>query len=272
MLTKNNWLHTNLADRFTNPASDFYMSVRLYPFQEMSFQAAADYTCLEIAKDYDNFFLAFSGGMDSDFVLRCFHRNKIHIKPVIVACGNEIENEYAYRLCDELKISPIIIKVTEEEFLYFYREHIYEKFNGVGYNSTHVLIASQFVQNEGGTLITGNHFIGDGDDMICDRIYLMSNEWDFYTAYCFPGSRNIDFFLYTPEIAYAIMPNENITWNKHKEKIYEIQYRDKMRPVYTDETVAEIKRMARNRAVPLKRTGEVWSKQNFINTFNKYKL
>lgn len=272
MLTKNNWLRSNLADRFINPASDFNIEMTLYPFKEMDFQESADYTCLEIAKDYDNFFIALSGGMDSDFVLRCFHRNKINFIPVIVVCGNEIENQYAYRLCDELKISPIIIKVTEEEFLSFYREHIYEKFNGVGYNSTQALIASQFVEKKNGTLITGNHFMGDGDDMISDNIYLMYNEWDLYTSYCFPNSNNVDFFLYTPEIVYAQMPKENITWNRHKEKLYEITYRDKMKPIYTNETTNEIRRMAKNRIVPLKKVGEVWSKQKFINTFDKYKL
>jgi hypothetical protein len=271
MLTKNNWLYTNLADRFTNPASDFNMGINLYPFKHMTFQEAADYTCMEIVKNYDNLFLAFSGGMDSDFVLRCFHRNNIAIKPIIVVCGKQIENEYAYRLCDELKIEPIIIEITEEQFIYFYREHIYKKFNGVGYNASQVLVAAELVEKEGGTLITGNHFMGDGDDMITDEVYLISNEWDFYTDYCFTGCKNIDFFLYTPEIAYAMMPDENITWNRHKEKIFQIPYRDKMRPVYSEETTAEVRRMARNR-IPLKKTGEVWTKNKFLNVFDKYKF
>ena len=68
------------------------------------------------------------------------------------------------------------------------------------------------------------------------------------------------------------MPKENITWNRHKEKLYEITYRDKMKPIYTNETTNEIRRMAKNRIVPLKKVGEVWSKQKFINTFDKYKL
>lgn len=271
MLTKNNWLRSNLNDRFTNPASDFSIDVVLYPFKEMTFQDASDYTCKEIAKEHDKLYLALSGGMDSDFVLRCFHRNKIDIHPIIVICGKQIENDYAYALCKELDITPTIIEISERQFINFYNEHIYKKFNGVGYNATQVLIAAEMVEKQNGTLITGNHFMGDGDDMISDDVYLTSNEWDFYTDYCFSKSKNIDFFLYVPEIAYAMMPKENITWNRHKEKIYQIPYRDKMRPIYTDETIAEIKKMARNR-VPLKKTGEIWSKQKFINTFNKYKL
>lgn len=271
MLTKNKWLHTNLAERFINKASEFDMGIDLYPFKGMTFQEAADYTCRDIANNYNNLYLAFSGGMDSDFVLRCFHRNNIEIKPIIVICGKQIENEYAFNLCDELQITPIIIEVTEQQFLDFYRQHIYEKFNGVGYNATQVLIAAELVEKENGTLITGNHFMGDGDDMITDEVYLISNEWDFYTDYCFTGCKNIDFFLYTPEIAYSMMPDENITWNRHKEKIYQIPYRDKMRPVYTPETYEVIKTMARNRT-PLKKTGEVWTKQKFLDTFDKYKF
>lgn len=271
MLTKNNWLRSNLAERFTNKAADFSIDVKLYPFNEMTFKDASDYTCKEIAKEHDKLYLALSGGMDSDFVLRCFHRNKIDIHPIIVICGKQIENEYAYAVCKELKINPTIIEITERQLIEFYDEHIYKKFNGVGHNATQVLIVAEMVEKLDGTLITGNHFMGDGDEMITDSVFLISNEWDFYTDYCFVGCRNIDFFLYTLEIAYAQMPKENITWNKHKEKIYEINYRDKMRPIYTSETIDEIKRMARNR-VPLKKTAEIWSKQKFINTFDKYKL
>lgn len=271
MLTKNKWLYTNLADRFTNKAADFSMGINLYPFKEMSYQEAADYTCCEIAKDYDKLYLALSGGMDSDFVLRCFHRNGIDIHPIIVVCGKQIENDYAYAVCDELGITPTIIEISERQLIDFYDEHIYRKFNGVGYNATQVLIVAEMVEKLGGTLITGNHFMGDGDDMITDDVYLISNEWDFYTDYCFVGCKNIDFFLYTPEIAYAMMPRDNITWNRHKEKIYQIEYRDKLRPVYSPETIAEIALMASNR-VPLKKTGEVWTKEQFFTLFDKYKF
>jgi hypothetical protein len=271
MLTKNKWLHTNLADRFTNKAADFSMGIDLYPFKEMNFQDAADYTCREIAKDYDKLYLALSGGMDSDFVMRCFHRNGIDIHPVIVVCGKQIENDYAYAVCDEFGITPTIIEITERQLIDFYDEHIYRKFNGVGYNATQVLIVAEMVEKLGGTLITGNHFMGDGDDMISENVYLISNEWDFYTDYCFVGCKNIDFFLYTPEIAYAMMPKDFITWNRHKEKIYQIEYRDKLRPVYSPETIAEIAVMASNR-VPLKKTGEVWTREQFTTLFDKYKF
>ena len=271
MLTKNKWLYTNLADRFTNKASDFNMGMKLYPFQDMSFNDAADYTCREIAKEHNKLFLALSGGMDSDFVLRCFHRNGIDIHPIIVVCGKQVENEYAYAVCDELGIQPTIIEITEQQLIDLYEEHIYKKFNGVGYNATQVLIVAEMVEKLNGTLITGNHFMGDGDDMISEDTYLISNEWDFYTDYCFSGCKNIDFFLYTPEIAYAMMPREFITWNKHKQKIFQIEYRDKLRPVYTQETIDKIRTMASKR-IPLKKTGEVWSKHTFFTLFDKYKL
>jgi hypothetical protein len=271
MLTKSNWLHTNLAKRFVNRAVSFDMGIDLYPFRDMPFQEAADYTCREIAKDHSNLYLALSGGMDSDFVLRCFHRNGIDIHPIIIVCGKQTENEYAYAVCNELRITPTIVEVTEERFIQYYDEHIYKKFNGVGYNATQVIFVAEIVEKLGGTLITGNHFMGDGDDMITEDVYLISNEWDFYTDYCFAGSKNIDFFLYTPEIAYAMMPREFITWNRHKQKIFEIEYRDKMRPVYSEATTAKIKDMASKR-IPLRKTGVVWSKKKFFDVFDKYKL
>jgi asparagine synthetase B (glutamine-hydrolysing) len=206
--------------------------------------------------------------MDSDFVLRCFHRNDIKIHPIIVSCCNESENEYAYRLCDELKITPTIIKINEEEFLKYYEEYIYKKFNSVGYNSTQMIIAAKAVEELQGCLVTGNHFIGDGDDMITDEIYLISREWDCYS---FSIPNTIDFFLYTPEIVYALMPKEYVTWNTHKQKTYNIPYREKMRPTYSAETLYKLKEMAKKR-IQIEKTGVVWSKKQFYNLFDKYKL
>lgn len=267
MLTKNNWLYTNLDERIINPNSNFNVIFNLYSFKEMDFQSAADFTCQEIAKDFDNLFLALSGGMDSDFVLRCFHRNGVKIHPIIVSCCNDEENEYAYRLCDELKITPTIVKINEEEFLNFYENHIHKKLNSVGYNSTQMLIAEKTAEELQGCLVTGNHFIGDGDDMITDEIYLISNEWDCYSFY---NGKTIDFFLYTPEILYALMPKEYVTWNVHKQKTYGIPYRKKMRPKYSEETLKRLKEMSRNRP-ETRRTGIVQSKDEFFNLFDRYK-
>lgn len=271
MLTKNNWLHTNLSERFVDKLVEFNIDINPYPFKDMLFQDAADYTCREISKGYECLYLALSGGMDSEFVLRCFNRNGIDIHPIIVVCGNLIENEYAFKVCIELGITPTIIEITEEQFVEFYDEHICKKLNGVGYNSTQALFVAEMVEQLGGTMITGNHFMGDGDSMITDSVYLTSNEWDFYAEYCFEGCNVIDFYLYTPEIVYASMPRELITWNRYKQQILQIEYRNKMKPVYSETTMSKLRMMASNRILP-KRTGISWSKDKFFAVFDKYKF
>jgi hypothetical protein len=268
MSTKNNWFSTNWKKRLENPNLDFEIEINLYPFKQMSFDEAADFTCREIDKDFDNLFLSLSGGMDSDFILQCFHRNNIKIKPIIVVCGNEKENNYAYESCKELKIEPIIIKVSEKELFEIYKKNIYENMGGTGFNSTHSFIAAKYTESKKGTLIIGNHLIGDGDDMISDDEYLLSNEWDFYNdSVC----QNVDFFLYTPEIAYSLMPNEYTSWNKHKQKIYKIKYRDKIRPNYSDETEESLLNLY-STTPKYGKTGIVWSKEKFFTLFEEFKL
>ena len=79
MITKNNWLATNLAERTINPTVDFELIINPYPFKKMDFNSAVEMTIKEIAGKYSNFYLGLSGGYDSEFVLRAFHKFGIPI-------------------------------------------------------------------------------------------------------------------------------------------------------------------------------------------------
>jgi asparagine synthetase B (glutamine-hydrolysing) len=267
MLTKNNWITSNIYDRAFDKSVDFRVSLNPYEFKDINFIEASEYTCHEIYKDYQNLYLALSGGMDSEYVLRAFYRAGISITPIIVCCGNEKENQYAYNVCNELQIVPIVLKISEEDFLRKYYE-IYSKINGVGYNTTQVLFAAEYAQNVDGMLITGNHFIGDGDELIADEHYATLNEWDFYTD--FFSYKNIDFFLYTIEIAYSMMPRKYVKWNMYKHELYGIEYRNKEKAIYSLSAKQILQRMSSS--LISKQHGCKWTKQKFLSIFEKYKI
>lgn len=268
MLTKNNWLHSNIKNRLIDKTVGLQLSINLYPFYDMSFDEATDYTCVEIYKQHKNLYLALSGGMDSEYVLRAFHRNDIPIQPIIVCCGNENENKYAYDVCNELNIEPIVIHISEKEFLCYYLEHIYKNIRGVGYNSTQKMFAQKHACENDGILITGEHFLGDDSDLINDHAYMLSNEWDFYEDYYYED-KYINFFLYTAELVYSAAPRVYMKWGEYKSLIYNINCRNKIKAAYSKELTLLLQRLCK---ADYSKTSIVWSKQKFLDIFEKYKI
>lgn len=272
MLTKNNWLSTNLGDRFIQRDADLVVTINPYPFKKMSFGEAVEQTVFELKEKYSNFYLGLSGGYDSDFVLHTFKKYNVDVIPVIACCGNEIENEYAFKTCKKFNIDPVYIKITEEEFLDYYENSVYKYFNGVGYNSTQLLFLTEYVKKNNGVLLTGEHLIGDGSIDIDSNFFVFVNEWDFYHTYLFPEVKCIDFFLYSLELSYSMLPFETSckTWAEYKHYLYNIEYREKMKPVYSDRVMQNIKRINFNRKQPAQNVGVSWTKKQIQDIFNPF--
>lgn len=270
MLTKNNWITSNISEKKNNDLFVFDVFLKPYEFKEMSFENACTYTCIEINKHHKNLYLALSGGLDSEFILRTFHKNNIEITPIIVAFGNEEEYIHAFRVCNELNITPIILTSNEEQFLHMYYHKIYEPFDGIGYNATQLLFCARYVVENDGTLITGNHLLGDGDELISNVNFASANEWDFYTDHMYKECNNIDFLLYTPEIAYASLPKHcNTSWATYKSDLYQIKFRSKIRHRYSPALQNTISSLLNN----MKRVKyyKTWTKDEISNIFERVK-
>lgn len=283
MIVKNNWFQENLGERFnqymsagdklfSEPFKDFDVNFNLYEFQEKTFDEAVDSACKEISQKYKNLFLAFSGGMDSEFVLRAFHRNGIPITPIIVCYGNEYENEYAYETCEELGVNYIKVEVSDEVFFQCYYSCIIKKLSGVGENSTQLIFAAEVAKERKGTLITGEHLLGQGDDIIEEDYFAFCNEWDFYADHIYDGQLDIiPFFLYTPELTYSMFPSiyDLCLWNEHKAKLYKIPLRRKLYPCYSNDIIYKINIV--KQFVPQLKRGCFWSRNEILDIFNKFK-
>jgi len=263
MITKNNWCTSNLNDRFKNKNSKFEVYLNPQQFQKIDFNIACEEAAVEIYQKYKTLYLAFSGGMDSDYILGLFHRLNIPITPIIICYGNEKENQYAYKTCKELKITPMVIRPTTEEFIKTFYEEIYLKYNGVGIHSTQVYFAHRVIKN--GTLITGNHIMGDGHEIINETEFANSNEYDYYIP------DTIDFLMYSPEITYAIIENvkDNIgmEWNIFKSKLYNIEYRNKIKAEYSMVVNSVIQMLNSKRVIP--HYHHVWTKKEMFKIFNE---
>lgn len=270
MITKNDWLKNNLHERFTNKAADFNVVMNPYPFKNVSFDEAVKNTIEEISNNYGQLYLGLSGGCDSDFVMQAFHKHGVPIVPVIACCGNEKENVYAFKTCKRLNVEPVFIQIKDDEFLDCFEKSIYEPFNGVGYNSTQNMFICDYVRKQKGTLLIAEHLLGDGDDIITNSNFAFSNEWDYYHPHYFSDLVTFDFFLYSAELSYSMMPHHlpNISWAQYKSELYGTEYREKIRPIYSTEVSLYIEELKYNRRPILKKTGVVWSRDDINKIFN----
>jgi len=208
MATENDWVDTNIYERLLIPTLSYHVRLRPYPFREMSFQDAADFTAKRIYENHGKIYVALSGGADSDFVVRVFHRNKIPFEVIIVkTSGNFKELQYAFKTCKELNITPIIIEIDDAKYLKIYYENVIKKLLGYGLYAIPSVVACEYARDNGGVLVIGEHMIegekADKDGKV--RIRPAMNEWDSYNEALVGKEYNIPFFLYTLEIAYAML-------------------------------------------------------------------
>jgi hypothetical protein len=276
MLTNRNWFHTNLRQRFVDKSADLKFIINPYRFKSISFDEATDFTCQQLGDLNKKIFVAFSGGYDSEYVVRSLHKNSINFVPIIVKCGHTHELEYAYETCEELRLEPIILEISEKYFLDFFEEHIINKFDSVGYNSVYNMVAADYVSKiDNSVLISGNHFLtGDGIDFIQDAEIFLGYDWDFYVDYFLEKPININFFTYNIEMVYSVIPDSQSTgmiWAIFKHKKFNLKLRNKMRYRYSDETENRIQELLKIIKYPNKKIKVALSRKQFFDFFEKYK-
>lgn len=222
MATENHWLRTNIKDRLINHDSVFEVSFDLSNHTPILFAEASQIVVNKIVAKYDNIYIPLSGGMDSEYVFKCFLGHKF--TPIIVDTPtNKKESAYAFRLCKETNIEPVIIEKSEKELIQTYYETIYKRLRGNGYNSTATYIAAKYANEHNGVAVIGEH----GYDGL--------NEWDFYNDALIHEENSIYFFMYDQQIFDAMKREYHIGENHQtfKQRIYAIPIRPKMKYEYS---------------------------------------
>jgi hypothetical protein len=226
------WLTTNISERWSNPNVDFKASIKRTSFEKVPFDVAVDNVIKDIASQ--KIFVAFSGGYDSEFIIRRLHKLQVDFVPVLIDLeGLEIERLFAYKALRELKIEAKVIKLSLSDFLSIYYDKIYKTINGTSWPSAQYL-SCEYVLGEKGLWVDGGHILGDGEDIISQQNYYLP-EWDFYCSTLFPTAKICNFFLHTPQIAYASLAavrDTDLTWADYKERVFAVRYRPKIKPHY----------------------------------------
>lgn len=230
------WITNNLKYRQQDPLIDFRVDFNPEKFTKTNFGDISHLMTLCWGSVQQPLYLAYSGGIDSEYILRKFWYANRHITPIVIDTKhNYVETEYAKHTLKELNIEPIWLDANDTYLQSVFNNKILKPFNGDGINCTPTIIAAMVAQQRNGLLITGDHFISDHDRgrnhvNYANRIDAAEHEWYHYEL--FP--KNVEsFFMLNPAIAHAMaremIGNENLTVAEFKSKLYKLPYRPKMR-------------------------------------------
>lgn len=202
MLVKNNWINSNIKDKVVDKESLFKVKIKPYRFIPNNFSEAVTEAILDIKK-YDNLYLGLSGGIDSEFIARSFIKDKVAFTPIIgVSTFNKNEVKYAYAICKELNIKPIIIYINEQEILECFYNKIIKIFNGNGIHTIVNVILSNYVIKKKGIFVSGHNIIGGNKN---NKSFAGIGEFEFYSDLIFNDTFELPFFFYTPYLTFEMV-------------------------------------------------------------------
>jgi hypothetical protein len=249
MATKNNWFTTNLKDRTKENLCAFNITLTPYEFTRGNFYEMCNNQATELYEHHDKLYLSYSGGLDSEFVLKVFNDLKLDITPVIVMTPyNDIETQYALKFCKERSIIPEIVSYTETEIV----DRLKEKSIDRGYFSLLgglPLIICDLVNQAGGKLLTG---YGDPFTItpglqpthpISEKLEM--SEWDYYLD-TYDSNHPSGFFTHSLEVFYSLLNQirYDIPTQVAKYSLYRLTPRMKM--YWKDEFYAIFREMKRD--------------------------
>ena len=238
MNSEKNWMSDNLYERIKNPAVDYNIKLNIQKFKYLCFHEAAEQVALKIANLYDKIYIGYSGGIDSEYVVSCFHRLKIPFKAIITKCsGGEEESEYAINFCKRKNIILEHLICKDSDLLEIFYNDIYKKLNGIGTETMPIIFASKYAKNNNGIFITGTNILGDGNEIV-DETQCWLGEWDNYIPILIPDTAHtISFFNYTTQLLYSMIDGKissDQTYENYKSVLYDLEKRPKIHYTYNN--------------------------------------
>jgi hypothetical protein len=230
-MTENNWFQTNLADR-KEGLCEFKVQINPYEFTTTNFMENSKRLAYKLINKHNKLYVAYSGGLDSEFVLKTFVENNLPITPVLISSPfNQIELKYALDFCDQLNVKPEIISFTCNEFIdqlhnKTHKRNMFALLGGLP------LILADMID---GKLITGYGepfwTVRHHERMVDCKDYpnLEFCEWDFYLN-CYDDTHPSGFFTYDISVFYSMIKEAdyNLSFNNAKVKLYNLKPRPKM--------------------------------------------
>lgn len=229
MTVKNNWISTSMKERTAENLCDFTVTVNPYKFEMDSFHNNAVRVAKELCDVHNNLYIMYSGGLDSEYVVKVFAENNLPFTPLIVVTPfNVAELMYTVKFLRKYNLKPHVINYQREPFLEMSRQTILDK----GYRGSMMAMIHDVcdkVADLGGNVITGN-----GEPMhprpgsVLDDLVNIC-EFGFYVQN-HPGDHIGGFYTYDIALNYSFADEIRIDIDKQTAKslLYGLEHRPKM--------------------------------------------
>lgn len=164
----------------------------------LNFHDAADVAIRQIREQFPGpLYLAFSGGIDSEYVANTLLRNKIDFVPIIVRTEstNNLEAWYAEYWCHQNQVAPIIINQSAKDCgaaLIKYFPHMAKL---QAFYQVQPLVVYNYARSKGG------HCLYGAGDINLHQGRFYCSTIDFISDLVDVGYHPTSFFMYTPELA-----------------------------------------------------------------------
>ena len=232
--TENNWFTTNLKQRDTNPLVDFKITIKPYEFEDYGFYQNCNNLAKQLHEQNDKLYLCYSGGIDSEFVLKTFYDLGLPITPVIVKTPFTLrEFDYAKKFCDERNIKYELISFGYECVGEMKKRTMdrgrFSLLGGIP------LIICDYVSQTGGKLMTGYgdpfsiYPLVQPDNPISTTLEF--SEWDYYLD-SYDETHISSFFTYNLPVFYSLINQirYDLPTQQSKYELYQVEPRVKIFP------------------------------------------
>ena len=222
-MISNEWFKTNLKNR-VNGYCDFDFQITPYKFTPKPFLESCREQALTLSKKYDNLYVTYSGGLDSELVLKVFHEQNLPITPILVETPyNQEESTWAKDFCNERNIKLEILSYTSNQFIDELKKRTIDIGLPILLGGLPNIVAD-YVKDRSGYLLTGY-----GDPFSPNRnVPLEFSEWDYYLS-AYDDYHPAAFFNYSLEVLYSMVKDMDYTVDLQtaKSKLYSLNLRHK---------------------------------------------
>jgi hypothetical protein len=225
----NNWFETSIPNSSVEP---FKIKLNPESFIKKSFYDTSLDTIKLILNKYNNVYLGYSGGFDSEFILQLCYENNLPVTPIIaITPYNMVEKDYALHFCRKRGIEPKMLTIDEKMCIELMYYKIYKSENFYNYFSFITLTLADFAKENSGYLLTGF-----GDPFGFPEPYpdpmsttLEVSDFDYYLDYYDPIHPNC-FFSYNTAIFYSLISeiDYSLPEQEAKSKLYNLPFRPKI--------------------------------------------
>ena len=161
---KDNWLKFSINRAYANPYPELELEAHLRPTTPSNivpWEVAAKNVAEDINANYQNLYIAMSGGIDSEFIARTFLELKIPFTPIIckVSDLNELDIWWAFKWCKENNLEPVIVEPTVDDWVTRITEISRDFCGRFGSGSATISFVHDYVLKHQGNLVTGAGFL-----------------------------------------------------------------------------------------------------------------